>query len=472
VVKEDSDRLSGLRHALRERLGNDRFELWLGPQTALEFDGGVLRVRCSSLAEANWLRRRLQTTVQECCVEAFGQEVDVRFDASTGRPAPVATASPLFEQAEQPARPFSPTLAAEPPVAGTPIATANSARPQRQTFADFVIGDGNRAAAQAAREAMLQPGRFTPLLVYGPPGSGKSHLLSAMACQLRVAGPRRRSLHITAELLTTQFLDALHTRTLPSFRQKMRSLDAILIDNVRFFDRKKATLDELLYTIDALHSRQGQVVMTCDRPPADLHALSPNLAAQISAGLAVGLELPDYATRLGIVRAMAHRMQIPLSENVVELVAQRVVGSARLLSGALNRLVASSMALTRPITVELAGPTLDEFCQQHTPKVKLADIQRAVCEVFGVDATSLKSPRKTRSVADPRMLAMWLARRYTRSALSEIGDFFGNRSHSTVVSAQRKFDGLVSRRENITVDGQACAIEEAVRRIEAVLRTA
>jgi chromosomal replication initiator protein len=130
------------------------------------------------------------------------------------------------------------------------------------------------------------------------------------------------------------------------------------------------------------------------------------------------------------------------------------------------------MALTRPITVELAGPTLDEFCQQHTPKVKLADIQRAVCEVFGVDATSLKSPRKTRSVADPRMLAMWLARRYTRSALSEIGDFFGNRSHSTVVSAQRKFDGLVSRRENITVDGQACAIEEAVRRIEAVLRTA
>jgi chromosomal replication initiator protein len=217
-------------------------------------------------------------------------------------------------------------------------------------------------------------------------------------------------LHITAELLTTQFLDALHTRTLPSFRQKMRSLDAILIDNVSFFDRKKATLDELLYTIDALHSRQGQVVMTCDRPPSDLQSLSPNLAAQISAGLAVGLELPDYATRLSIVRSLAHRMEIPLSENVIELIAQRIVGSTRLLKGAINRLVASSMALTRPITVEMAGPALDEYFQQHTPKVKLADIQRAVCEVFGVDAASLKSTRKTRSVAEPRMLAMRLLR--------------------------------------------------------------
>jgi chromosomal replication initiator protein len=165
-------------------------------------------------------------------------------------------------------------------------------------------------------------------------------------------------------------------------------------------------------------------------------------------------------------------MEIAMGDDVIELVAQQVVGSGRMLSGAINRLVAASMAARKPITLELAGGAIADFCRQHSPQVRLADIQRAVCEVFGVESTSLKSARKCRSIAEPRMLAMWLARRYTRAALSEIGDFFGRRSHSTVVSAQRKFDGLIAGRGEIIVGDQLCQVEEAVRRIEAKLRTA
>jgi chromosomal replication initiator protein len=214
------------------------------------------------------------------------------------------------------------------------------------------------------------------------------------------------------------------------------------------------------------------VVLVSDRAAAELNATSAELANRISAGLAVAVDPPDYATRAGIVRTMSERMQISLEQTVVEAVAQQVVGSGRLLSGAINRLVAASMAAGKAITLELAEPALADFCRQHSPQVKLADIQRAVCEVFGVESSSLKSQRKTRSVAEPRMLAMWLARRYTRAALSEIGDFFGRRSHSTVVSAQKKFDKLISQHGAMVVGDQSCPVEEAIRRIEAKLRTA
>jgi chromosomal replication initiator protein len=259
---------------------------------------------------------------------------------------------------------------------------------------------------------------------------------------------------------------------LPSFRQKIRGLDVLLVDDVQFFAGKRATVEELLYTIDALQGRGGQVVLVSDRPASELSSISPDLSNRISAGLSVALDPPDYETRKGIVRAMAERMQIPLDQNVVDAIAQQVVGSGRLLSGAINRLVATSMAIGKPITLELAEPALIEFSRQHAPQVKLIDIQRAVCEVFGVESSSLKSQRKTRAIAEPRMLAMWLARQYTRAALSEIGDFFGRRSHSTVVSAQKKFDKLISAHGELVVCDQSCPVEEAIRRIEAKLRTA
>ena len=163
---------------------------------------------------------------------------------------------------------------------------------------------------------------------------------------------------------------------------------------------------------------------------------------------------------------------ISLDEETVALIATQVVGSARQLSGAINRLSATSLALGEEIAPGMARDALVEFVQQNAPAVRLADIQRAVCEVFGVEAASLKSSRKTRSVAEPRMLAMWLARKYTRAALGEIGEFFGRRSHSTVISAQRKIEGLVCKGAAISVADRECKVEEVIRKVESVLRTA
>jgi chromosomal replication initiator protein len=488
VVKDDSDRLSVLRRELRRTLGDKRYELWLGAQTSLALEGGTLRVRCTSQAEVQWFRRKLSGAIEECTAVAFGRSLETVFEADAATPVQKPCSSDMQPPCRQVSRQTTQLTFGEDVWRGSAnssdgavaaaVVDQTPQAPQllhdkkhRWSFGDFVVGMGNRLAAQAAREAAQQPGRFSPLLVHGPHGVGKTHLLSAIAQQVRTR-QRLRVLQLTAEQFTTQFLEAMERRALPGFRQKMRSLDALLIDDVHFFAGKRATVEELLYTIDALQTRGGQVVLTSDRAAIELHSISPELAHRVSAGLSVAIDPADFETRVGIVRVLAERMQVGLDQEVIEVVAQQVVGSGRLLSGAINRLVAVSMAVGRPITLELAEFALIEFCRQHAPQVKLVDIQRAVCEVFGVESSSLKSQRKTRAVAEPRMLAMWLARRYTRAALSEIGDFFGRRSHSTVVSAQKKFDKLISQRGKLVVGDQACPIEEALRRIEAKLRTA
>ncbi len=462
MIKDDSDRLSGVCDALRRRLGAERFELWLGDRTRLELAGNTLRVVCASRAELTFLRRKLHHPLAECCLAVCSPAPTIVF----------VEATPLAGHA-----PTRPTLQLTRPAlqssSSTPAAATPSEAPRApvHTFESFACGASNRLALQAARDLAEHPGRFSPLLLSGPPGCGKSHLLESVEHAARRARGRVRSIAVSAEQFTSQFLDALHRRVLPGFRHKMRGIDLLLIDDVQFLAGKPATLEELHYTIDALQARQGQIVLTSDRPVADLAAFSPELASRIGGGLAVGMDPPDYAVRLGVVRSIATRVRVELCDPVIELIARQVVGSARLLAGAINRLVAASMAAKSAITLELAESTIADFCRQHAPQVRLPDIQRAVCDLFGVEPKALGSQRRSRAIAEPRMLCMWLARRYTRAALSEIGDFFGGRSHSTVVSAKRKFDDLISAGGEVTIGDRPCRIDEAIRRIEARLRT-
>jgi len=450
---DDSDRLSALRRDLAQRLGTQRYELWLGQHAVFEFADGELRIGCPSKFERQWLRNRLHAALLASCRKIWDDQVTIKYDI-------VAEGEKQKQKAENvtPERivPGAPHRAASQPVAGQTevgqmatgqtaagqTATRQPASPKRpslrSTFANFVVGKGNELASRTAQSVVEQPGHYGPLLLFGPPGVGKSHLCYAMLQRLRQSSGRAHAVRLTAEQFTGEFLAALDRRTLPSFRQKYRSIDVLFIDDIQFLVGKRATLDELLHTIDTLHERGRQVVLTCDRSPGELQKVSIALVSRISGGLAIPLESPDYATRLGVVRQLAIRLRVSLDEEVIGLIATQVAGSARQLAGAINRLVATSMARESAITVDLARTTLAEFVQQNAPSVRLADIQRAVCEVFGVEPANLKSGRKSRSIAEPRMLAMWLARKYTRAALGEIGEYFGRRSHSTVVSAQKK----------------------------------
>ncbi len=491
VNMDDSDRLSALRAELVKRMGRDRYELWMGPQTKLEFSAHVLRVGCASTFELQCVRRHSQASLAESCRSILGEDVRIEYFVRTDETATIqAMTTKLVQQSllerasestalpqsmeERAAMPV--TLKQEPPRTEKKQPRSAGTMMARSTFANFVSGPCNELAFRTAKTVAERIGHYGPLFLYGPAGIGKTHLLYAIVQHLRKNASNLRALRFTSEQFTTEFLDALQHRTSPSFRHKYRSVDVLLIDDTQFLVGKRATLDELLVTIDSLHERGKQVVLTCDSSPQELLKVSSELATRISGGLAVPLEMPDFVTRQALVRKFIAEMHpvigMAIDDEIVVVIATQVAGSARQLRGAINRLIVTSEALRKPLSADLARTILAEYMQQITPAVRLSDIQRAVCDVFGIEPSSLKSPSKTRSVAEPRMLAMWLACNLTRSALGEISEFFGRRSHSTVISAQKKIERMVSQGETIAVANQPCSVEEAIHKVRQKLRSA
>jgi len=339
----------------------------------------------------------------------------------------------------------------------------------RRKFASlesFVAGDSNRLALESARIVAREPGRMTPLLIYGPTAVGKTHLLEGIWSSVRRAHRGMTAIYLSAEQFTTHFLEALRGSGLPSFRRKYRGVGLLIVDNLQFFAGKRATLIELLHTIDTLLRQGRQLVFSADRSPVKLAELGSELTTRLESGMVCPLQRPDHATRRGIVGRMARRMKIAVPPDVREFVASRLTSHARELSGALCRLQATSEAMGRSITLSMAEEALAEMIRHSGRVVRLGDIERAVCSVFGVEAKSLQSNRKAKSVSHPRMLAMWLARKHTRAALSEIGHYFGRRSHSTVVSAQKRVDQWMATGQPLQLADRTWAIDDAIRQVE------
>jgi chromosomal replication initiator protein len=279
-----------------------------------------------------------------------------------------------------------------------------------------------------------------------------------------------QAVYLSAEQFTSLFLEALHGGTgLPSFRRKYRGVGLLLIDDVQFFAGKKATVLELLHTIDTLTREGRQLVLAADRAPAELTDLGPELINRLQGGLVCRIDPPDYETRLGIVRQMAIQLNVPAPDEVYAFIASHLTNNARELAGALKRLHVTSQAHQRSMTLSLAEDALSEMIRHGARSVRLADIERAVCQIFGLEADSLQSQRKGKHISHPRMLAMWLARKHTRSALAEIGHYFGRRSHSTVISAQKKVETWMAGKVEPGLTDSRLNIEDAIRRVEECL---
>jgi chromosomal replication initiator protein len=239
-----------------------------------------------------------------------------------------------------------------------------------------------------------------------------------------------------------------------------------MIDDLQFFIGKRATQVELLHTIDTFLREGRQLVFAADRSPAELAELGPELTTRLTGGLVCRIEPPDQATRLGIVAQMARRMKLRVPTEVQQFVASRLTSHARELSGALCRLKATSQSLDRPISLAMAEEALADLIRHSGRVVRLADIEKAVCDVFGLESASLQSDAKAKRVSYPRMLAMWLARKHTRAALSEIGHYFGRRSHSTVISAQKRVDGWMASGMPLELPEHHWPADDAIRQIE------
>lgn len=463
VTRDDTEIVSALQLALSDKVGQERFELWFGANTRLDFDDDALTVRVSNQFFQEWLRANFRQQIEASCQETLGKPVPVRFliDDALGK-KPVATAT------------IAAAGAAAPPGSLT-TKEARSERPAaaRRRFAtleSFVVGPSNRLAWVAAQSVAARLGNSSPLVLHGPTSVGKTHLLEGIYTDVKRLRAGAQVVYLSAEQFTTFFLEALHGGGLPSFRGKYRGLDLLIVDDIQFLAGKRATLTELLHTIDTYLREGRQLVFAADRPASELSALGPEFVTRLQSGLVCGLDLPEYETRLGIVRQLAGRLDLPLPDDVQAFVAANVATHARELSGALNRLDATSRALQQPVSLALAEQALAESIRRQARGVRLTDIEQAVCEVFGLEPQTLQSNRKGKHVNHPRMLAMWLARKHTRAALSEIGHFFGGRSHSTVISAQKKVSLWMADGLPLGVADGACTIDEALRRVEQSLK--
>ncbi len=466
----DKDIMVAMRDQLAELVGGDRFEVWFGEQTQLRLDRETLTVETSNAFTRDFLRANFRTQIESVCHKLVGPNIAIEFHVreSQATPTEKRSAAAKSNQTSPAKRARDTSRSAHDGPSGAP---SHDPRPAA-SLNSFVVGEGNRLAYTSARMAVERPGRVSPLLVPGETGGGKTHLLENIRTAARAMDRRLHVVYLTAEQFTTLFLEALNGGGLPNFRRKYRGVDLLLIDDIQFFAGKKATLVELLHTIDTLQRAGRQIVLTADRPPVQLERLGPEVIARLTAGLVCPIEPADFATRRGVVAQLAARLDVDIPDDVQTLVATHLTGNARELAGALHRLQTTSLAHELPVTRTLAEKALTDLIANASRLVQLPDIQRAVCDVFGVTPEGLRSPRRTQSVSHPRMLAMWLARKHTRSGLSEIGEFFGRRSHSTVVSASKKVERWVSEQTSVALAENTCDVEEAIRRVEETLRTA
>jgi chromosomal replication initiator protein len=329
-----------------------------------------------------------------------------------------------------------------------------------------VAGVSNRMAHAAAESVIRHPGELSPLLIHGPTAVGKTHLLEGIWTAVRKRHPGQVAVYLSAEQFTTVFLQALRGSGLPSFRRKYRGVDLLLLDDLQFFSGKRCTQIELLYTVDTLLRDGRQLVLAADRPPEELSDLGPELMTRLASGLVCRIESPDYDTRLGIVTQMARRLGMKLPDDVRSFIASRLTNHARELSGALCRLHAAGRAWGRPITLPMAEEALAELIRSCTRIVRLPDIEKAVCDAFGLEPKTLQAGGKAKCSTHPRMLAMWLARKYTRSALSEISRYFGRRSHSTVISAQKSIDRWLASGKPLHLADHTWKVDDAIHLVE------
>lgn len=477
---------AALARAIVNRIGEPRYNLWFNHNAKYTLEDDLLVVGVPNRFLQEWMEKTFATEVRAAAGDVFGQSMRVRF----------AIDPELFQAARQAQEAAGESSAEEPAVttayAGGPAkkkshhdhsplqdededtAPALTSRPsmvRRQRrwrqLNEFVVGSCNRLAHAAAVSVVEAPGHCAnPLVLYGSVGTGKTHLLEGIRAGLRRHHPEWKVRCLPSEDFTNRFLQALNGGKLGGFRKDFRECDALLIDDLNFLAKKRASQEEFLHTLDVLVSDGRQVVITCDGHPRLADEFSPELADRLLGGGIWPLEPPDADTRLSILRAHAIRLHIIAPDDVYELLARSLRGNVRELEGALHGVHHCSQVAGRPIDISLAREALGELLRHAARVVSLVEVDRAVCQALHLPEGTLQARQRSWAVSHPRMLAMYLARKHTAAAYSEIGQYFGGRNHSTVLAAEKKVRQWLQGENGPLLGERRLRASEAVERIE------
>ncbi|MGA0587848.1 chromosomal replication initiator protein DnaA [Dyella sp. KRB-257] len=415
-------------------LGAEELHTWLMPLQARDENTG-LQLFAPNPYTLDTVRERYLPLIEKILLQLTGHALAVRLEvgSNTPRAAPNRPAS-----APGAARPAAPGHAPAPATA-----SFNHNLDPHYTFETFVEGKSNQLGKAAAMQVATNPGRaYNPLLLYGGTGLGKTHLMHAAGNLMRERNPDFKVLYLRSEQFVGSMIEALRAKSMDQFKQRFRSVDALLIDDIQFFAGKDTTQEEFFHTFNALFESKQQIILTCDRYPKEVDKLEPRLKSRLGWGLSVAIEPPDFETRAAILLSKAHDKGVDVSESVAMLLAKRIRSNVRDLEGALNTLAAKANFFRRPITIDFAEETLRDLLATHAQAVTIANIQKIVGEYFNVRLQDLLSKRRVRSLARPRQMAMALSKELTEHSLPEIGEAFGGRDHTTVLHACRTIKKL------------------------------
>jgi chromosomal replication initiator protein len=327
------------------------------------------------------------------------------------------------------------------------IATLNP----KYTFDSFVIGNSNRFAHAASLAVAESPAKaYNPLFIYGGVGLGKTHLMHAIGHFILLANPRAKVVYVSSEKFTNELINSIKDDTNVEFRNKYRNVDVLLIDDIQFIAGKERTQEEFFHTFNALHEANKQIILSSDRPPKEIPTLEDRLRSRFEWGLIADIQPPDFETRIAILKKKADVEKLDIPNEVMVYIASQIKSNIRELEGALIRIVAYSSLTNREISVDLASEALkDIISNKKTRQINIPYIQETVAAYYNLRVEDLKSQRRTRNVAFPRQIAMYLSRKLTDMSLPKIGEEFGGRDHTTVIHAYEKISDCLQKDESL-----------------------
>lgn len=406
---------------LKLELSTPSFETWVRTVVPLRIDDNVLVLEVPTDFIRELIASRYTDLLRDVVQKSFEKPLDIQL-----RVAPPKVAAPRKSTSKNKA----------PDVQSEFLERLNP----RYTFDAFVVGSANRFANAACLAVAEMPARaYNPLFLYGRVGLGKTHLMHAIGHLLIKQNPTARVLYVSTENFTNELIDSIQENKMVPFRNRYRNIDVLLIDDIQFVGGKERTQEEFFHTFEALHGSHRQIVMSCDRPPKEIRFLEERLRSRFEWGLISDIQPPDFETRMAILSKKAQIEGISVPDDVVQFIASRIDTNIRELEGALIRVIASSSIERQPLTKDLAYEALKDVIKESAPKhVTIRLIQEEVASHFQMRIEEFKAKKRTKAIAHPRQIAMYLARELTDSSFPKIGEEFGGRDHTTAIHAFEK----------------------------------
>ncbi|MDP1571722.1 MAG: chromosomal replication initiator protein DnaA [Vicinamibacterales bacterium] len=420
------------------KVNRHSFYTWFKPTAFIADEAGTVSVRVPNPLFKDWLTKHYSVVIAEALREVGRADVQLAFlPGASDTPVP----PPIARVAAAPVPPAAPPAEAPTVVTDAPIVTGGLN--PRYTFDTFIVGPSNQFAHAACRAVAEAPSRsYNPLFIYGGVGLGKTHLMHAIGQYLLAHNPGVQLTYISSERFMNEMINAVRYDRILEFRERYRSVDVLLVDDIQFVAGKEGTQNEFFHTFNALYDSQKQIVISSDRPPHEIQALEERLRSRFEWGLIADVQPPNLETKVAILKKKAEAEVIPLPDSVAMYIASKIKSNIRELEGSLIRLIAYASLTGRTISMELAQEVLRNVIDHDEKAVTIDQIQKFVSDYYQLKLVELKSRNNSKSVAKPRQVAMYLCKMLTHASLPEIGRSFGGKHHSTVIHSIKKVEEL------------------------------